>query len=291
MEIIPIADARKVHLDMDPMAHVKKEPLYTSDREQSSSYSVRIFDESKDKYQEIGTVKKDYLVMENKELQQLASEVAIESGFQWKESRIFFNGKQFTYAIETTDIQTEVAVDDALSLGLLFQSSYDGTMKARIQAYVNRLVCSNGMITPMFFDQMTFKHDKSSEDWQQQVKDGLQYLSYAGENLKEFGGLCIKMSNTPITLDELSNIRKHYLDQRIPSALWGRIIDRYLTNERTENDTVWGFTNACTAVTWHENMKSQQYLGHNKFIMQQMMQWTAKETNTEISKNLRFAID
>jgi hypothetical protein len=287
-EIIPIANAAKVYLTMDPMSQIQKEPLFTTDKQQSSSYSVRIWNDKKEKFEEITTVKEGYLVMENHELKDLAEELADESDLQWKESRIYFNGKQFTYAIETEGITADVAVGDAINLGLMFQNSYDGTMKSRVQAYVNRLACSNGMVAPMFFDPLTFKHDHTSEDWQEQVRQSLQYLQYAGDNLQEFAALCAKMVETKITLDELSNIRRNYLDSRIPSALWGRVIDRYLSEERAENDSVWGFVNACTAVTWHENMKSQQYLGHNKFIMQQMMQWTAKETNTIISPNLRF---
>lgn len=290
-EIIPITNSGKIHLTLDPMAKIQKEPLFTTDKQQSSSYSVRIWNDKKEKFEEITTVKAGYLVMENRELHSLAAEVAEESDMQWKESRIFFNGKQFTYAIETTDISTDVSVGDSINIGLMFQNSYDGTMKSRVQAYVNRLVCSNGMVSPMFFDPLVFKHDKTSVEWQEQVKKSLSYLKYAGENLKEFASLCRKMVQTPITLDELSNIRRNYLDSRIPSALWGRIIDKYLSDERAETDSVWGFVNACTAVTWHENMNSQQYLGHNKFIMQQMMQWTAKETKTLISPNLRFNID
>lgn len=282
------ADALKYNVKMNPFAEISKEPLFTSKGDQSKAYSIRIKNDD-DVFEEIGTVKEGYLVMENQELSDLANEVADESGLQWKEDRIFFNGKHYTYGITTDSVLADAAVGDAMGLGLLFQNSYDGKLKTKVQAYVSRLVCTNGMIAPMFFDTLTFKHNQGSIEWKDQIKESLEYIKYAEGNLMSFAAMCQKMNETPISLNELSNIRRNYLDQRIPAALWGRLIDRYLTHERTESESVWGFVNACTNVTWHENTDSQQYLGHNKFIMQQMLQWTSAETDTKININdLKF---
>ncbi|HMB90717.1 MAG TPA: hypothetical protein VKP65_07710, partial [Rhodothermales bacterium] len=85
---------------IDPYVEIEKAPLFTPDQMQSRGYAVRIEDDKKDSgWREVGLVSEDYLLVPNRQVRDMALEIAGRSGEAWHESKVFFDGKRFLYGL------------------------------------------------------------------------------------------------------------------------------------------------------------------------------------------------
>ena len=258
--------------ELNPYAEIEKVPLFASDRMRSRGYSVRLEDAARPSgWSEVGVVSADYLLVPNREVRAIAEEIARRSGEAWHETRTFFDGKRYAYALTTRSetLHAEVREGDYVGLGMFFENSYDGSRKLAVSLYVNRVVCSNGLIAPKHFAQMRFKHDASGQGWEEEVRRALALVDTGRGSLASFARAAERMAKKPLGTEELAELRSEYL-RRLPVTLWGKIMDRYLLEEEP---TAWGLLNAGTNVTWHNENSSAQDFVHNEVVVSGLLDY------------------
>ena len=249
---------------LDPYAAIEKVPLQTKDGMKSRGFTVRLEDASAGSgWREVGVVSEDYLLIPNRDVRDLASEISMRAGGVWSLSKEFFDGRRYAYALALRDRGLEdVTVGDPVGLGLLFENSYDGSRRLSASLFVNRLVCSNGMITPKLFRRVRFKHDHSALGWEDETSRALEMLRAAPLGLRRFVRAAQTLRDLRMTTDELSTIRGSVL-AKVPVTLWGKIVDQLLLKEDL---TGWGLVNAATAVLWHSEKMTASDFAHNEAI-------------------------
>jgi hypothetical protein len=257
-----------------PYAPIEKSPLYAADQMQSKGYSVRLQDEeSETGWKEVGLVSEDYLLVPNKEVRDMALEIAHQSPFEWTNEKTHFDGKRFSYAlVANTGYGREVAQGDVVTIGMLFQNSYDGSLKLSASMFAYRLVCSNGMLQPETFRRMKFKHELRSSGWEEETRRALSMIEGAEENLERFCSAANRLAEMPVGSSELAHLRQDGLGD-LPVTLWGRVLDRYLSEEE---HTAWGLLNAGSNVVWHRDRSFSDYT-HNETITQSLTEFAMEE--------------
>ena len=133
---------------MNPFSDIEITPLYSKDGMRSQGKSVRIKtdDPSTNEWSEIGVVSANYLLVHNTQVKEVVDGIA--ERFQkdrWNQSKLFFDGKRFVYALTTDKIIAEVSPGDLIRFGLIGYNSYDGSRALSVGMYAEHLVCSNGM--------------------------------------------------------------------------------------------------------------------------------------------------
>ena len=260
---------------LDPYADIEKVPLQTKDGMKSRGYTVRLEDAREAAgWREVGVVSEDYLLIPNRDVRDLASEIAMRAGGIWSLSKEFFDGRRYVYALVLRDRCLEdVAVGDPVGLGLMFENSYDGSRRLSASIFVNRLVCTNGMIAPKLFRRVRFKHDHSGANWEDETSKALEMLRHAPLGLKDFVRAAKALTSLNMTTDELARIREHVL-AKVPVTLWGKIVDQLLLHEDL---TGWGLMNAATAVLWHAEKATASDFAHNETITSALLSYTSSD--------------
>ena len=255
--------------NINPFVEIEKVPLFANDNMQSRGYSVRIeCDASESGWKEVGLVSSDYLLVPNRQVRDMALEITDRSELSWEESKVFFDGKRFVYAlVASPSISAEVQVGDILTLGLMFENSYDGSRKLAVSLFANRLVCSNGMLVPQYFTRKRFKHDSLSAGWEEEVHRALSMIQLAGAGLIRFAKVASYLTQYELGSEQLKHIRSNVLD-RLPTGIWGKVMDQYLLSEDL---TAWGLLNAGTFVSWHREKATIQDFNHNELISSKMI--------------------
>lgn len=254
----------------DPYATIEKVPLYASDNMQSQGYSVRLEDPSaEDGWKEVGIVSRDYLLVPNRQVRDMAYEITGRTNLQWSKEKVFFDGKRFAFVLTTREcIAQEVTPGDPVGLGLMFENSYDGSRKLAASLLAYRLACSNGMLTPEHFARMRFKHDRSSKGWEKDARRAMSMLGSAEEGLKRFVRGARTLQELTLTPAELKDLRQHELKD-LPVTLWGKTVDQFLLDEE---HTGWGLLNAGTHATWHRDRSIRDFT-YNEQITEGLLQY------------------
>jgi hypothetical protein len=257
---------------LDPYAPIEKVPLLTHDGMRSRGFTVRLEDDTASAgWKEVGIVSEDYLLVPNSQVRDMAREITDRTDLSWHESKTFFDGKRFVHALTThaDTLTVRVAPNDVLSLGLLFENSYDGSRRLAVSLYANRIVCSNGLIVPQFFSRLRFKHTTASLGWEEETERALAVISSAGVGLRQFADMAKRLSDTYFGTKEMEMVRRRGLS-RLPVGLWGKVIDRYLLHE---DQHAWGFLNAGTNVVWHNEKGTVQDFNHNELITSALIEF------------------
>jgi len=218
---------------------------------QSKGYSVRLENpDAEGGWQEVGIVSQDYLLVPNRQVRNMAQEIAGRTSLPWQEKKVFFDGKRFVYGLACREgITQRVSPGDIVGLGMLFENSYDGSRKLAASLFAYRLACSNGMLAPDYFARMRFKHTLSSEGWESDIERAMTMLGAAEEGLTTFAQGAKALHQMELGSRELQALRSGPL-QDLPVTLWGKAMDQYLT---AEEHTGWGLLNAGTELVWHED--------------------------------------
>ena len=110
-------------------------------------------------WEELGVVSPSYLLVHNSKVKDLVDNVAERSKIaDWRQRRLFFDGRRFVYCLSTDSISAEVAPGDVIRFGLVAYNSYDGSRALSVGAYAEHLVCSNGMTSDTYFARFVFRH-------------------------------------------------------------------------------------------------------------------------------------
>ena len=167
---------------------IRKVPLSDNMGNKSSAWSVQKEDAEKG-WNEVGVVSDKYLLVENQQVEKLAHDIAESSGYNFAPDKTFWNGRQFMYSMVAKDYTDEVSVGDDVGLGIMFWNSYDGSTALQFKLYLQRLVCLNGMVSNDIFKSFRFKHDESSENYQEEIIEALKTAQEAQTvNIEMDGG-------------------------------------------------------------------------------------------------------
>jgi hypothetical protein len=162
----------------------------------------------------------------------------------------------------------EIEKGDDVSLGMQFWNSYDGSKSFGYSLMLFRLVCTNGMMSKDFFNTYRFKHEPTSENWDEnleQVVTNINSMSNGSHKIDEFISNLRKLNQLDVTIDELGNIRHNHL-QDIPVGLWGQIVDRF-TRTNKEDHSGWDLLNAGTDILWHKENPTVASYNQNQQIV------------------------
>jgi len=257
---------------MEAYAPIRKVPLDYNGI-QSSAFSVQIEKVDNDlntKWNEVGVVGNKYLLIPNKEVKLLADDIAAESNLNWEPLRTFFDGRRYFNGRICKAKTSEVQKGDDVALGMGFWNSYDGSMALSFRLFLVRLVCTNGMVTKDFFSSYRFKHDNTSENYQDEIIKAADLINNSDEQVETIMNGFRKMNNMNLDLTELQMIRKNL--PSLPVTTWGKIVDRYLSKYHTDENThsytnnYWEFYNACTDILWHDKNPTTASFSHNAYI-------------------------
>ena len=256
---------------MNPYKQIRKVPLSTSDGVFSSAWSVQL-ESSKKKdngWKEVGTVGRNYLLLPNQKVKEIADDIAEQCDIKFFEDRTFFNGKSYMYSLKSDNVIGEIEKGDDVALGLQFWNSYDGSRSFGWSLIMYRLVCTNGMMSKESFGTYRFKHEPQSENWEEDLEIMVNNINKASagesygvrnliDNLKT-------LKKTEIDINLLGQIRHNYLD-KIPTSLWGNIVDKF-TGEDYKTNNGWDLLNASTDILWHREKPTVANYDQNSMIV------------------------
>ena len=251
------------------LSKVRKVPL---DHQgiQSAAYSVQL-DDGTD-WNEVGVVSNNYLLVPNEDVVDLAETITLQSDFEWKENKTFFNGKRFMKSYITEDCKKEFVKGDDIALGMVFWNSYDGSKALSFSMFLARLVCMNGMMSNDIFSTYKFKHDISSDGYEDEIMKATSIVNHRGEeNLDLFLDKCRNLTND-LDIDKIGQIRHEYLKD-LPTGVFGKIMDKYLLEK--DSDSGWEFLNACTNVLWHNDKTTTADFKNNAICVDGMLNYAS----------------
>ena len=261
----PYGDIRKVPLDYEGIT--------------SSAFAVQRCSKVENginTWKECGVVSQKYMLVPNNDVRDLAGQIATESKLDWKFTKEFFDGRRFMYFMRCDSEKVNIAKDDDIALGIGFWNSYDGSTSLQFRTFLIRLTCLNGMITKDFMNLVKFKHDKTSEGYEDQIIKAAKVVDNCGPNVEEVAKRMRTMTKTECDIDLLSQIRCDLLNH-IPVTLWGKISSKFLSEMYQTEDaaTLWDFYNASTNVLWHEEKPTVSTFEHNSSITDSLLKYVA----------------
>jgi len=229
-------------------------------------------------WKDMGTVSENYLLLTNKEVRELALEIATQSGLPFKESRIFWDGAKFCHVVDFLERES-VEDGDEVGLSLITRSSYDKSWRFEAALMGKRFACDNGCLSGEFFARVSFRHSAGSskgaldpgkregvglveENWKEIVKQGLSVVDHAPENLRRFVQGLRLLKKAELTDQRLREVWK--MLPGIGDGIMGKIMARYVTHEEP---TLYGFFQAGTNVFWHnQKMTSADFQNNDQFV-------------------------
>ena len=256
---------------MDAYAPIRKVPLDYNGI-QSSAFSVqmeKVKEGELPKWNEVGVVGNKYLLIPNKEVKLLADEIAEESNLTWEPLRTFFDGRRYFNARICKSQTSEVSEGDDVALGMGFWNSYDGSTALSFRLFLVRLVCTNGMVTKDFFSSYRFKHDNTSENYQEEIIKAANIINNSEEQVEVIMDGFRKLNGMKLDLSGLQIIRGKL--PALPVTTWGKIVDQYLSKHHNRDNNWWEFYNACTDILWHDKKPTTASFTHNAYITDQLL--------------------
>ena len=221
-------------------------------------------------YEEVGVVRNNYLLIPNIEVKTLVDSLVDKTGWNWEVQREWSDRKRYVYTLMAKDKTKTLDVGDTVGLGLNAWNSYDGSVAFNLRFLAFRLECLNGMVSNDVFHSFKFKHDKSSEGYDQEIIQAGQMFNKADEKLDVFVDSCNKLLTT-LDMNDLQNVRSKYLPN-LPTNTFGKIMDEFLIHDEYKN-TAWDFTNAATRILWHNEKPTITDYKQNQYVVDQMFQF------------------
>ena len=281
-------------IQIDPFnaySPIQKEPLFSKANDlQSSAWSVQLQKYNKDNvpyWDEVGTVGKEYLLVPNSEVNELALNIADNSRYVWDKDKLFFDGRRYFQSFTTQTLTKEVKAGDDVGLGLAFQNSYDGSTSFSVSFFAIRLICKNGMISKQNLQSFRFRHDKNMEGFQDEVMSAIDFINNSEVPLERFVSGLRNMTEVPFDVNTLYEIRKKSFPT-LPVTTFGKCVDKFLddydTHEFAQGHTnLWDFYNACTNVLWHEKKITNAHFVQNSQITDSLLQYASEYTGEQFS--------
>ncbi len=265
---------------VDPFIEIRKERLVDQlTGAPSRSFGVWVPDPDKPEgWRDMGTVSESYLLLTNREVRELALEIAETSGLPFQESRIFWDGARFAHVIDFTDTAEEMRDDDPVGLSLITRTSYDRSWRFDTALMGKRFACDNGVLSGEFFARVSFKHTQNGggngDKWKDIIRQGMSVVSHADDNLERFlGGLRI-LRRQRMTDEHLRHVWLRM--PRLGETLMGKIMSRYVEHEEP---TLYGLLNAGTNVFWHNQKLTSADFANNDTFTTALLKYAFENLN------------
>lgn len=281
-------------IQIDPFnaySPIQKEPLFSKANDlQSSAYSVQLQKYNKDNvpyWDEVGTVGKDYLLVPNSEVNELALNLTDSSRYVFDKGTLFFDGRRYFQTFTTKTLTKEVKAGDDIGLGLAFQNSYDGSTSFSVSFFAIRLICKNGMISKQNLQSFRFRHDKNMEGFQDEIMSAVDFINNSEVPLERFVSGLRNMTEVPFDVNTLHEIRKKSFPT-LPVTTFGKCVDKFLDEYDPHSfaqghTDLWDFYNACTNVLWHEKKITNAHFVQNSQITDSLLQYASEYTGEQFS--------
>jgi len=259
---------------MNPYLPIRKVPL-DYNGVQSSAFSVQMSHPSptmEEDWKECGVVGNKYMLLSNEEVKQAATQVAEECNVEFAHDKTFFNGKQYVYSMKSSKVVGEIDKGDDVALGMQFWNSYDGSKSFGYSLMLFRLVCTNGMMSKDHFDTYRFKHEPTSENWDENLEKvvaNINAISNGSVKIEQFLSSLRKLNALDIDIEVLGDIRHKHLSD-IPTGLWGQIIDKFSGIQLTsgnDSHSGWDLLNSSTDILWHKDKPTMTSYNQNQEIV------------------------
>ena len=268
---IPVINRSKGLLS--PFTEISKVPN-TSENGNHAGYSIELEDDSAPHgWRHVGNVSSKYLVLPNRDIYDLACEVADASGLPWAPGRAYWDGSKFACVLDfgrelAHDVSAEGDGSDLVGLSLVFQSSYDTSWAFRATLCGRRHLCDNLHFSMESFAQVRFRHTtgSASDDWRGVVTGGLGLVRQAPRDLGRFVR-ALRLLRAAQTSDRRLREVVGAWDA-LGDGLVGRILRRYAADEEP---TLFGLLQAGTAATLNEGRVSASSWSHNEAVVSSLV--------------------
>ena len=263
---------------LNPYVAIRKKPLQGIDGSKSSRFGIQIDTEKKGKNQwlEVSNCSADYNLISNTEVLDIAHDIMSESPIEWQISKEFYDGKR--YGLYAKSVDRTYTIDsktgDDVALGLHFLNSYDGSTALKAGLHLERLICSNGMVSNHNLSSVRITHSKSSFKWEEDVMKILGLIdNQAGVEsmIQSFSGMQDTVLDDPL----LRQIRREVIPS-IPTGTWGKIYDNFSNEHKDDTTSMWDFYNSCTNVLWHNPNQTKADFTNNALVTDRLIEFTNK---------------
>jgi hypothetical protein len=264
---------------LSPFVPIVKTPTYSEHSGTHSGYSVEIEDPAAETgYRHVGNVSKNYLLLSNEEVRELAVEIAIQSGLPFKESRIFWDGSRFLHIVDFLESEA-IEPGDEVGLSLITQSSYDKSWRYRCALAAKRWVCDNGAISGEFFADVSFKHvtsdgDPKAESWKEIVRQGMSVIDRAPEDLHNFVEAMRALKRAKMTDARLREVWRAL--PSIGDSIKGQVMSRYVEHEEP---TMFGYFQAGTWLFSHREKMTAADFSNNDAFTSSLLRFAEERLN------------
>ena len=267
---------------LSPFAPILKSPTYSENSGQQTGYAVEIEDDQAPHgYRHLGNVSARYLLLTNREVTDLACEVAEASGLPWSVGRAFWDGGRYAVVV---DFGAGVAQDasaagdgsDPVGLSLVFRTSYDASWRFEAALMGRRFACDNGLLSGEFFGRVSFRHTtgSASDDWRNVVRDGLRLVHRAPHDLAAFVRALRALRSAQTSDRRLREVLG--LWPQFGDSLVGKIVRRYA---EAEEPTLFGLMQAGTNALWHDPKQTAASWGHNDALVTGLVRYANENLN------------
>lgn len=266
--------------EVQPFSQIKKRPSTTSTGN-VTGYGVEIRDPSAENgWRVCGQVGPNYLLVDNREVVEVAEEIVRASPFAQQPRKVFFDGKRLIYSTVLPQESVEGPRGDELTVGLQFRNSYNGSMRFRASLYVERLICNNGMTSTEHFASHTFRHTVGNEGWQGEVEEAMSVLRSAPDRLDHFVSDLYALEDTGVDNADLMELRSDSGGLgNLPVSRFGEVYDALIDQgAATRQCTAYDVLNAATNVLWHRD-RSVKDLEYNEGVVGQLLDYSREHRN------------
>ena len=231
---------------VDPFAPILVTPTHSVNSGTPSGFAVELADAVEPTgYRHVGTVSESYLLLPNRQVRDLALEIADQTNMAYRESGLFWDGKRMMHTVDLLGHTEAVEPGDDHALRLVTMTSYDKSWRYSCRLGAVRFQCTNGTVAGEFFASCSFKHVYGVEAggaWADVVRQAMSVIDRAPEDLDRFVTAMRVLKRARVTDGRLRDVWK-----ALPSlgdSIKGRIMSRYVEHEEP---TLYGVYNAGTA--------------------------------------------
>ena len=235
----------------DPFDKVELQPLTTENGNPTNSCAVII--DPNHLWQQVGVVSKDYKLIPNRDVIEAAEAIINETGLNFKEHTMLWNGKQFRQRYVLPDLTEEVRVGDPVSLALDIRNSYNGSMSVALEFNLLRLICENGMMVASMLGGIALRHI-GDKDFGEEISRASDSINNISHRLNTVMPIFTEMTRKSI---DREFIQQFFRDSDLGMTTQSKVFDAI------EEDNQWGLYNAATDVltkqgTFHSEQQNRK---------------------------------
>jgi len=255
----------------DPFASVDIQPVMVAGEEVPSKIAVRVKDDSGE-YQVQGILGKDYQLLPNRKVKDIADDIMSRTGQQYggyREIKTLWDGKRYVgyFASNNPIVNVKNGNDLSLHLGLMAWNAYDGTRKSGFEIYALNPFCTNQYLSRNRFGFFAWRH-MPNELGKIDVDDAMQQIAIGAQNLIAVAPRFSELKKTPLTVEKLLEAQAK---TEMPISRWGEVLARLAKEE----PTLFGLFQALTFVASH-NMSSLSAISIGSSITDYMIPMETK---------------